>query len=86
MEYQSIDACPNDHIIYYKQYASDIECPQCHISRYQIDQVTKKVPCKVLRYIPIIQRLKQLFRCEIIAQFMDYHAWNRSEDVVLQCL
>ena len=23
VEYQSIDACPNDHIIYYGQYASE---------------------------------------------------------------
>lgn len=62
MEYQYFDACPNDHIIYYRQYASEIELPQFHISRYQTDQVTKKVPHKVLHYIPIIQRLKCLLR------------------------
>ena len=54
MEYQAIDACPNDHIIYYGQYASENKCPQCEISRYRTDQVTKNVPCKVLHYIPII--------------------------------
>jgi hypothetical protein len=26
MEYQAIDACPNDHIIYYKQYEFETEC------------------------------------------------------------
>ena len=48
MEYQSIDACPDDHIIYYGQHASKIECLVCGINRYRIDQVTKMVPRKVL--------------------------------------
>ena len=58
MDYQTIDACPNDHIIYYGQHASKIECLQCLINRYQIDKVTKRVPRKVLRHIPIIPRLQ----------------------------
>ena len=27
MDYQTIDSCPNDHIIYYGQHASKTECP-----------------------------------------------------------
>jgi hypothetical protein len=84
MDYQTIDACPNDHIIYYGQHDSKTECPQCLISRYRTDQVTKRVPRKVLRHIPIIPRLQRLFRCERIAQFMDYHAHNISEYGVLR--
>jgi hypothetical protein len=34
MEYQSIDACLDDHIIYYEQHASKTKCPVCGISRY----------------------------------------------------
>ncbi|XP_057868321.2 uncharacterized protein LOC131075496 [Cryptomeria japonica] len=34
MEYQAIDACPNNHIIYHKQHEFATECPECHISRY----------------------------------------------------
>ena len=34
VEYQAIDACPNYHIIYYRQHASKIECLQCHINIY----------------------------------------------------
>ena len=56
MDYQAIDACPNDHIIYYGQYTLENEFPQCQISRYQIDKVSKKVHRKVLHYIPIILR------------------------------
>ena len=58
MEYQDIYACPNDDIIYYGQHALKTECAQCLISIYQTDQVTKKVPQKVLRHIPIIPHLQ----------------------------
>jgi hypothetical protein len=34
MEYHAIDACPNDHIIYYGKYALENEFPQCQISIY----------------------------------------------------
>jgi hypothetical protein len=56
MEYQAIDACPNDHIIYYGQYALENEFPQCQISRYRTDKASNKVPRKVLRYLSIIPR------------------------------
>ena len=39
MQYEAIDACPNDHIIFYKQHEFEAKCLECHISRYQIDQV-----------------------------------------------
>ena len=32
MDYQTIDACPNDHIIYYGQHSSKTKCLQCFIS------------------------------------------------------
>ena len=67
MDYQAIDACPNDHIIYYGQYALEKKCPQCEICRYRSDQVTKNVPRKVISYILIIPRFHRLFRCQSIA-------------------
>jgi len=85
MEYQAIlDACSNDHTIYYRQYASENEFPQCQISIYRTDKVTKKVPRKVLHYICIIPCFQQLFRCQSIMQFIDFHEKNKSEDDVLQ--
>ena len=74
MDYQAIHACPNNDIIYYKEKKSKEKFPKCDESRYQTNKVTKKVPHKVLRYIPIIPCPRQLFRCKIIEQFMDYHA------------
>ena len=44
MHYKAIHACHDDHVIYYNQHEFATECPEYHISRYQIDQVTKKVP------------------------------------------
>jgi hypothetical protein len=52
MEYQAIDACPNDHIIYYGQHETKLEFPQCGISRYQTDQVTNKVPTRFFIIFP----------------------------------
>jgi hypothetical protein len=43
----------------------------CLTSRYQTDQVTKRVPLKVLRHIPIIPHLQWLFMFEIITHLFD---------------
>ena len=83
MEYQSINACPKDNFVYHKEQKNATEYPKFHMSRYRDDQVTKELPRKVLCYIPIILHLKQLFRCSSLAQFMDYHACNRSWDDII---
>ena len=61
IEYQTIHACPNDHIIYHKQHEIATQFLNCHIIRYWSYQLTKKVPHKVFWYIPIILRLQALF-------------------------
>ena len=58
MQYEAIDACPVEHIVYYKQHEFETECPECHSSRYRTYQLTKNVPHKVLCYIPIIPHLQ----------------------------
>ena len=73
MEYRVIQACPNDDILYYKEHVLKDKCPKCDENRYQTNKVTKKVSHKVLRYIPIIPHLRQLFRCKSVAKLMDYH-------------
>ena len=83
MDYPAIDACPNDHIIYYGQNALENECPQCQISRYRTDKASKKASHKVLRYISMIPHFQWLFKCQSIAQFMNFHAKNRIRDNVL---
>ena len=66
------------------QHEFAIECLECHISRYRTYQVTKNVPHKVLRYIPMIPCFQRMFKCNNIAQFMDYHAWNRCQDDIIR--
>ena len=80
MHYEAIHACPDAHVRYYNQHEFAIECSEFYISRYRTNQVTKKVPHKVLHYIPIIPHLQRLFRCKNIVQFMDYHERNRIQD------
>ena len=53
IHYEAIHPCSDDHAKYYNLHEFAIECPEFHISRYRTDQVTKKVPLKVLCYIPI---------------------------------
>ena len=86
MQYEAIHTCPDYHVIYYNQDEFETECRECHISRYWIDQVTNKVPCKVLFYILIVPHFQRLFRCKNIMQFMDYHAKNRVKIMLLKCM
>ena len=65
MTYESIHACPNDCILYRKEYKDGKNCPICHISRWSSDYLKKKsvkVPLKVLIYFPLTPRLQRLYR------------------------
>ena len=67
MEYKKIHACPNDCVLYRKQFENLHQCPQCGVSRYKKKDgdseydVRKGVPTKVLWHFPIIQRFTRLF-------------------------
>ncbi|CAJ2679429.1 unnamed protein product [Trifolium pratense] len=69
LEYERIHACPNDCILYRKEFVNSDHCPKCMVSRYKKkdgdssdDVVTKKgSPAKVVWYLPIIPRFKRLF-------------------------
>ena len=82
MKYEAIHAFPD--VINYNQHEFETEYFKCRSSRYQIDQVMRKVPCKVLHYIPIISCLQRLFWCKNIAQFMDCHSRNISQDDIIR--
>ncbi|KAL3839245.1 hypothetical protein ACJIZ3_023836 [Penstemon smallii] len=79
--YEKIHACPNDCILYRKEYQNEKECPKCHASRYLVQEnssscsnssqiASSKVPVKVLRYFPLIPRLQRLFMCSDTAPLM----------------
>ncbi|KAI9078212.1 hypothetical protein K1719_039826 [Acacia pycnantha] len=59
MEYKKIHACPNDCVLYRKEFEEKQSCPICE-TPLQVD----KGPAKVLWYLPIIPRFKRLFANE----------------------
>ena len=64
--YEKIHACINDCILFRKDFVDLDECPKCGASRWQTNMRSKKirkgVPAKVLRYFPLIPRLRRMFR------------------------
>ncbi|WVY97894.1 hypothetical protein V8G54_030045 [Vigna mungo] len=67
LEYQKIHACPNDCVLYIKEFASLKYCPTCGLSRFKkkFDKDTEEgnhgAPGKVMWYLPIIPRFKRMF-------------------------
>ena len=68
MEYQKIHACPNDCILYRKEFEGLHKCPRCGVSRYKVkdndgdeDDMKKGPLAKVLWYLPIIPQLRRFF-------------------------
>jgi hypothetical protein len=66
LDYEMIHACHNDCILYWGKYEKINECPTCGESRWKVDARSEKVctgvPAKVLRYFPIVPRLKRMYR------------------------
>ena len=67
MEYKKIRVCPNDCILYKKDFEYLKSCSWCRLSRYKLkqkddDTIEKhEPPMKVMWYLPIITRMKWLF-------------------------
>jgi hypothetical protein len=70
MNYEKIDACEKNCMLFWKEHKDDIECMHCGMSRYmkEINEdrafVTTKLVIKQLCCIPITPRLKWLFLSE----------------------
>lgn len=87
MEYEKIHACPNDCILYRKEYADCINCPTCGFSRWKIcknSKVNEGVPAKVLWYFPPIPRFRKLFRNQETSKVLTWHADSRTCDGYLR--
>nr|AAN09857.1 putative transposon protein [Oryza sativa Japonica Group]AAP52582.1 transposon protein, putative, CACTA, En/Spm sub-class [Oryza sativa Japonica Group] len=68
LEVRRIHACPNDCILYHKQYANLDACLVCKASRYKRKKSAGKGkkskrggPAKVVWYLPIIDHFKRIF-------------------------
>jgi hypothetical protein len=64
MEYEKIDVCKKNYMLFWKKHRDATECIHCCRSRYvnmrneDGDSITTKVAIKQLRYMPITPRLK----------------------------
>nr|AAT58820.1 unknown protein [Oryza sativa Japonica Group] len=87
LEVRRIHACPNDCILYHKQYSDLDACPICKASLYKrkksADEGNKSKrggPAKVVWYLPIIDRFKRIFANPNEAKLVHWHATERRND------
>ncbi|XP_066357918.1 uncharacterized protein [Miscanthus floridulus] len=71
MQYHKIDVCEKNCMLYYKDNKNKDTCDICGTSRYK--DGSNKVPRKVLRYLPITDRLQRLYAHEGTAKLMRSH-------------
>ncbi|XP_056697938.1 uncharacterized protein [Spinacia oleracea] len=76
LDYKKIHACPNDCILYRKEYEGADVCPKCETSRWK----SKNIPAKVLRHFPLKPRLQRVFMCSKTPESMVWHDKERTKD------
>ncbi|CAL2276859.1 unnamed protein product [Prunus armeniaca] len=77
LSYEKTHACPNDCILYRKEYEHSTHCPTCGISRWKEgkDSILKEgVPAKVVWYFSPIPRFKRMFQSSNVAKSLTWHA------------
>jgi hypothetical protein len=74
MPYHKIDVCDKNCMLYYKDNKDKDKCDICGTSRYK--DGSNKVPRKVLRYLPITDRLQRLYAHEGTTKLMCSHKEN----------
>ena len=87
LDYQKIDACPNECMLYWGDDADREVCRTCNTSRYVTDddeeediinEPQPKRPAKVLRYFPLKPRLRRLFMSSKTTAHMRWHEIGRA--------
>ncbi|XP_044436209.1 uncharacterized protein [Triticum aestivum] len=71
MPYHKIHVCPKNCMLYYKDNKNKQKCDFCKTPRYKAG--SKKIPRKVLRHLPIKDRLQRLFAHEETAKMLRSH-------------
>ncbi|KAL6557058.1 hypothetical protein OROHE_006934 [Orobanche hederae] len=75
-----IHACPNDCILYRKEYAQLDECPKCSVKCFK----DGNSPAKVMWYFPIIPRFRRLFGSVEDSKHLTWHHDERIKDGMLR--
>ncbi|XP_074574068.1 uncharacterized protein LOC141830561 [Curcuma longa] len=87
MTYKKIHACPNDCVLYWKEYEDFIDCPTCGMSRWKLaknSRIIEGVPAKILWYFPPIPRFQRMFRSKEISKELTWHADKRVRDAYMR--
>jgi hypothetical protein len=85
MNYEKIDVCEKNYMLFWKEHKDDTKYMHCSRSRYVKVRngdgvsVTTKVATKQLHYIPITPRLKWLFLSEETTKQMRWHEEGKCE-------
>ncbi|XP_078154434.1 uncharacterized protein LOC144549544 [Carex rostrata] len=83
LSHVKIHACPNDCMLYYgDNNISKEKCDVCGHDRFKPDnhlKPTKRIPYKILRYLPITPRLLRLFLSSTTAEQMRWHKEGKRE-------
>jgi hypothetical protein len=76
IEYEKIDVCKDNYMIFYKEHKDEMKFLKCGKSRFievineDGEKVTTKTTHKQLCYLPLMPRMKQLFISKKTARHM----------------
>ncbi|XP_027915007.1 uncharacterized protein LOC114174367 [Vigna unguiculata] len=97
LHYTKIHACPNDCMLYWGEDEDKEECKTCKSSRWKKkghettsehnlinEKQHKKLLAKVLRYFPLIPRLKRMFMSSKTSKSMVWHTENNTNDGLMR--
>jgi hypothetical protein len=77
--YESIHVCPNNCVLFRKDYAKENNCPKCKASRWKDADGRRKIPEKVLRHFPLIPRLQRMFLSKEQSKEVQWHKLKRQD-------
>jgi hypothetical protein len=75
--YETIHVCKFDCALFWGDHAKNTHSLVCGFSRWRDTEGKRKIPHKVLRYFPIIPRLKRLFVNKETSTNTRWHAEKR---------
>ncbi|KAL6532724.1 hypothetical protein OROGR_013684 [Orobanche gracilis] len=75
-----IHACPNDCILYRKDYVELDECPKCGTKRYK----NGNYPTKIMWYFPLLPRLRRMYASAKDVKHLTWHHDERIKDGMLR--
>ena len=91
LHYQKIHACPKDCMLFWGERSNQEFCHICKSSRWldegddtSTESRKKKRPAKVLRYFPLIPRLRRLYASDKTSNDMRWHDEGRTKDEFLR--